>query len=136
MDPLNLDHLHDAQAPTKWRDDKYLMFRNKHTGKLDIQAEPKHIIVGATLTYVSPIMNIDEYGKISSIIRWMDAHSWGSCILNLRLGYNWKDRITATAIVKNVANSEYTLRPAFVEPPRSYTLLVTYQFGGVKKKQN
>lgn len=124
MDPRNLDYKKNISEPQQ----KYLMFRVKHAGKADIQVEPKSVIVGVTATLTSQIMNLGDYRKLNPIRKWYENHRSANFIFDARLGYNWKDKITATAIVKNILNSEYTQRPGYVEPPRNYTLLLTYSF--------
>lgn len=114
---------------------KYLSFRMKHSGKADIQVEPKSVIVGITGTLTSQMLNIGDFNKLTPIRKWRESHTSADFVLDARLGYNWKDKITATAIVKNILNHEYTQRPGYVEPPRNYTLLLTYSFGSFKKKK-
>jgi len=50
----------------------------------------------------------------------------GSMIWDMRLGYEFT-KFSISLIVKNLFNNSYTLRPMFVEPPRSYTLQFIYQ---------
>lgn len=124
MNPLNENYKEGVDVP----EDKYLMFRIKHSGKADIQAEPKNIIIGITGTLTSQVENIGNYRKMNVIRRWRENHKDVDFVFDARLGYNWKDRISATAIVKNILNREYVQRPGFVEAPRNYTLLITYSF--------
>jgi hypothetical protein len=55
----------------------------------------------------------------------------GDVVLDARFGYNYRNRLTATLIAKNVTNHAYTLRPGFVEAPASLTLQVTYRWGRI-----
>lgn len=125
MEPWNLNASAILTDPTA----RYLNFRIQHAAKADVQTEFKGFIIGATGTYTSQMKRIDpQFNIISPIRKWRLVHTTGDFVLTLRAGYNYKDKITATAIVKNVTNREYTQRPGFVEAPRNYTVLVTYQF--------
>jgi outer membrane receptor protein involved in Fe transport len=125
MEPWNLN----AEAILKDPSAVYLNFRMKHTAKADVQTEYKGLIVGVTGTFTSQMIRIDpQYNVLNKIRNWRATHSKGDFVFDVRAGYNWKDKLTATAIVKNIANREYTLRPGYVEAPRNYTVQLTYSF--------
>jgi outer membrane receptor protein involved in Fe transport len=125
MEPWNLNAKQILDDPTA----VYLNFRMLHSAKADIQTEYKGFIVGATATYTSQMKRIDpQFNIISPIRKWRENHTKGIFVLDVRAGYNWHDKLTATAIIKNVTNTEYAFRPGFVEAPRNYTLQVTYAF--------
>lgn len=125
MEPWNLNASQILKDPTA----VYLNFRMQHTAKADIQSEYKGFIFGATATYTSQMKRIDpQFNIISPIRKWRESHTKGIFVLDVRAGYNWHDKLTATAIIKNITNTEYTFRPGYVEAPRNYTLQVTYSF--------
>jgi len=53
----------------------------------------------------------------------------GDFILNLRVGYHTRDgKFKISFLVNNVANREYALRPALIEPPRTYSARIDVSF--------
>lgn len=125
MEPWNLN----ADAILKDPTAMYLNFRLRHSAKADVQTEYKRFILGITGTFTSQMLRIDpQFNIIAPIRRWREEHRSGDFVFDVRAGYNFRDKLTATAIVKNVTNREYVQRPGFVEAPRNYTLLVTYAF--------
>ncbi len=53
----------------------------------------------------------------------------GDFILDFRIGYHTKnDIVRFSFLVKNVANREYSLRPALIEPPRNFQARVDFSF--------
>jgi iron complex outermembrane receptor protein len=135
MDPKNLDY-----DPKNTSTHKYLYYRMRHSAKADIQTTYKGFIVGFTAVYIGRMLQLDQIASLSKIQSWTSSHSLkGDFVLDARVGYNWKDRFTATVIAKNMANREYTLRPGYVEAPANITLQVTYHWGKFipnKKKES
>ena len=52
----------------------------------------------------------------------------GDYVLDARVGYNVTDMAKVSFIAKNVLNRQYTLRPGYFEPPRNYTVQLSYEF--------
>lgn len=109
-------------------DAKYLTFRFQHTGKADIEATYKKITLGITGTYFSFMKNIGQFEGYNNIGKYRDENNGGEVVLDTRLGYNLTDKTKVSFIVKNIANNQYVLRPAFMEAPRNYTFQLAYQF--------
>ena len=65
-----------------------------------------------------PFEGMDEF---------MKQHAWGSLVLDLRASINI-NRFTVSFVVNNLLNAEYSLRPLYIEAPRTYTLQITYRF--------
>jgi outer membrane receptor protein involved in Fe transport len=104
-----------------------------------VQTTIKSFIIGFTAIYIGRMQKIDpQIQQLSKIADWRNEHGTkGDFVLDARVGYNYKDKLTATIIAKNFTNHAYTLRPGFIEAPANYTLQVTYQFGKIfplKKK--
>jgi outer membrane receptor protein involved in Fe transport len=57
-------------------------------------------------------------------VAFMEKHKNGAFLLNLRASVEIKN-ITVAVIVNNVLNSEYVLRPMYIEPPRLTTVQLT-----------
>jgi outer membrane receptor for ferric coprogen and ferric-rhodotorulic acid len=49
-------------------------------------------------------------------------------VCDTRFIYQLTDAATVSFIVKNMLNEEYTERPAFIAPPRSFFVQFTYKF--------
>ena len=125
MDPKNL-----AYNPNDPTSRKYLYYRMRHSAKADVQTTYKGFIVGVTCVYIGHFLQLDQIAAISQVQNWTNAHGTnGDVVLDARVGYNFRNRFTATLIGKNLTNHTYTLRPGFVEPPTSLTLQLTYRWG-------
>ena len=57
------------------------------------------------------------------------ANNNGDWIWDLRAGVKIGEHVNIAALVKNVMNREYAIRPARIDPPLSYTLRVSYTIG-------
>ena len=127
MNPRNLDY--NPAVPSS----KYLYYRMDHSAKADIQTTYKSFIVGVTAVYIGNIQQIDpQILQLSKIQDWVNSHGTaGDFIIDARVGYNYRNRFTATLIAKNMTNRAYTLRPGYIEAPASLTLQLTYQWGRI-----
>ena len=55
------------------------------------------------------------------------SHLKGSFVLDLGVTYHITKTLKASFVIKNLLNKEYTLRPMYVEPPRTFTLQLSYR---------
>ena len=62
---------------------------------------------------------------IPGVKEWRDAHHHGDLIMDLRLSYSISNSVRVSLITKNVMNREYSIRPALLEAPRSFTAQVS-----------
>jgi len=115
-----------------------LKYRYQHTFKFDIQADTKFFNTGLSVRANSFMQNVDgifeddifnpQPGTTSPIglnfgIR--DARQRlndGDIILDWRASLKLNKNITITAIIDNLLNREYQFRPAYIGPPRTYTV--------------
>lgn len=120
---------------------KILNFRFKTTFKINIDQSYEKFSWGVEARYNSFMENIDPFfegndpliiylfGKptqfIPGVKEWREAHHHGDYVIDLRLSYHITDKIRFSFITKNTFNREYTIRPALLEAPRSYTAQVT-----------
>jgi outer membrane receptor protein involved in Fe transport len=123
--PENLDY--NPADPTSTR---ILKYRIQHSFKADFQIAYKGVTLGASCFYNSFMKEVDNTGIGALVVvkKFRETHNKGDFVLDLRSGYNYKDKLTFNFIVKNVANTEYTLRPALIEAPRNYTFQIGYNF--------
>jgi iron complex outermembrane receptor protein len=125
MDPKNLNY-----NPNVSGSHEYLYYRMHHSAKADIQTTYKGFIIGVTCVYIGHLLQLDQIAGLPKISDWYNSHSnKGDVVLDARLGYSFKNRMTATLIAKNVTNHAYTLRPGYVEAPASITFQLTYRWG-------
>jgi outer membrane receptor protein involved in Fe transport len=120
-------------------------FRHTFTGQWDINI--KGFDIGANLQYFSFMENYDGVFNlfIPGLIEYrderrrdnfadLDPRRWfkGDLIADVRAGYTFRDannnKYKVSFLVRNVANRDYTLRPALMEAPRSYSLRVDLEF--------
>lgn len=125
LDPRNLSY--NPNDPTST---KILKFRIQHSFKADIQTTYKSLMLGINMFYNSFMKEIDNVGvgALGVVKEFRKTHNKGDFVMDIRAGYNYKDKFTFNFICKNVLNTEYMLRPALIEAPRNYTFQVGYQF--------
>ncbi len=137
----------DQSSLTDYNVLKY-RFRHVFTGAWDISfiAGAGSIDFGVSARHFSFMENIDmmftsfipgliEYRETRLKKNWEDLaqkkQHKGDFILDLRAGYTFlrnKNKYKLSAIMKNVANREYSIRPGMVEAPMSYTLRLDIEF--------
>jgi iron complex outermembrane receptor protein len=130
-----------------------LKYRNRHTFKFDFTIKFKGIEWNTNLQYSSYQENVD-YAFISPVFKTIGGTAFGGLeqfrknkeaipigqgrgdiVWNMHWAYNFKQGVRIAFIVKNLLNWEYTPRPAYLESPRSYTIQLSYLFGGFAKKK-
>jgi len=65
---------------------------------------------------------------IPGLTAWREENAGGNFILNVRAKYLFNDKITLQVGVENLFNREYSLRPAMLEPPRTYVMQFKMDF--------
>ena len=128
-----------------------LKYRIQHTAKLDLAFTFwKKLGLNVSLAYYSAMKNVDNMFftmdsknmENSKAVRefwanmgtlpftgyknYFDSHLKGSFVLDLSISYNILPNLKASFVIKNVLNNEYTLRPMYVEAPRSFTVQIVY----------
>lgn len=113
-------------------DENVLTYRNRHTFKAEGDIQFGILLLGTNVQYYSYMESIDQIFEVllPGVAEWRAARSeGGDWIWDLRAGVDIGDHWTVAGIVKNVMNREYAIRPARIDPPRNYTLRVTYTLG-------
>lgn len=130
-----------------------LKYRIEHMAKLDFEVHfYKKVSIGIAATYYSAMKNVDKFffnydiqkpGISDRRARQLAAmgdlpfagyynyfHSKdyqnGSLVFDAHVSWNVTDVITLSFIVKNLFNKSYTLRPMYVEAPRTCTFQLVY----------
>jgi iron complex outermembrane receptor protein len=125
LDPRNLSY-----DPTNPNSTKILKYRIQHSFKADIQTTYKGVMAGINMFYNSYMKEIDNVGigALKVVSDFRRTHNKGDFVMDIRAGYNYKDKFTFNFICKNILNREYMLRPALIEAPRNYTFQIGYNF--------
>ncbi|HLP22071.1 MAG TPA: TonB-dependent receptor, partial [Chitinophagales bacterium] len=106
-----------------------LKYRIQHSAKADIQTNYKGLTLGISAFFNSFIKNIDDkIGALKVVNDFRKSHNKGDFVMDVRAGYSYKEKATFMFICKNITNTEYTLRPGLIEPPRNFTFQVGYSF--------
>jgi outer membrane receptor protein involved in Fe transport len=117
-----------------------LKYRNPHTFKadLDFLIYGKYH-VGTSLQYYSYMTQVDKiFGVFIPDVnkQRMERRNKGDAVWDLRLGYDFNRNFSLNFMVKNVLNSNYAIRIAKPDKPRSFTVQMIVNFGGSNKKVN
>ncbi len=120
-----------------------LKYRFNQTLKFDAEYSIKRFSLGLSVQYYSFMQAIDELfvAKIKGITlpdalapeefvavrKFRDEHKNGSTIVDLRSSYSVTKSLKVSALVGNLFNAEYSIRPALLDAPRNYTLRLDYK---------
>lgn len=139
MNPINLSYYDTTaykQAPTLASEDtathnNVLKYRFKHMAKMDIGCEYKKFSWGISFRYNSFVINVDpifESPFIPGIKEYRQTHNKGDYVFDARLGFKANKNSKVAVVCNNVLNREYTLRPAYIMPPRTVMIQYTLTF--------
>ena len=111
-----------------------LKYRFNHLARLDVQAGYKNFKVGFSSRYNSFMKNIDQIFVeniggteiLPGLAEYRENDSGGSLVFDSRISYELKEQYTFAFIVNNLFNTEYSSRPADVQPPRQFMVQVRY----------
>ncbi len=124
-----LDRVLESLSSVDSIQNSLLRYRNRHQVRTDIELGWEKVMVGVNLNYYSFMDKID--GLISlfpGVKNFRLAHNKGNFFFDARVGFQATEKSTFTLIVKNAANAVYSLRPASLEAPRSFTIQYKYTF--------
>lgn len=125
-------------------DRNILKYRNRHTVKADFETTLfGHLMLGTTLQFNSYMENIDKFFvneavnfETAGLLTGSTFHGLkdyregykrkGDIFWDLRAAYSFKDHFKIAFMVKNLLNQFATTRPAYPDPPRNFTLQLTY----------
>ena len=111
-----------------------LKYRFKHLVKVDIQATYKRFFLGVSARYNSFMKNIDKifeaelFGQeiLPGLNQYRMNNQEGSLVFDTRLGYKINEKYGVAFIVNNLLNTEYSSRPADLQPPRQFVVQLRY----------
>ncbi|MEY2830518.1 MAG: hypothetical protein RIQ33_2376 [Bacteroidota bacterium] len=130
---LNFNLLNDSVKNVQYSDSSknILKYRFTTSAKADMELKWKKITLGSYVRYNTYMVNIDNslnvlFASVKDYrTKWGHKDTW---IIDARLMYQLTKNATASIIVKNILNFEYTERPAYIAPPRSFTMQFVYNF--------
>jgi outer membrane receptor protein involved in Fe transport len=119
-----------------------LKYRSKNQLKLILTVDYKFLELNADYQYLGFQQNIDgafvspllqsQETAFKALALYRDNQiangSKGYNILNIAIGFKATAKFKISAIVKNVANTEWMTRPGMFQAPRNYTLQLSYRF--------
>lgn len=106
-----------------------LKYRYTTSAKFDAEVGWRKFHFGTYVRYNTYTVNIDQSFKFlfSSIDtytkKWGHKDTW---IIDTRFKYDIAQNASISFIIKNLLNFEYTERPAYIAPPRNFTLQFVY----------
>ncbi len=108
---------------------RILKYRYTTTFKFDADVTWKVVTAGINVRYNSFMVNIDKFlNLINGIESYRKENNNGDLVIDARFGVNVNKNTRFSLIVKNVMNAEYTVRPAMIEGPRSFTIQIQTKF--------
>ncbi len=105
-----------------------LKYRPQHLVKADLMVRYKKWHLGFGATYQSKVQNIDGafLVLVPGVQESQDQNLSEYVLLNGRIGYRVSSHWDTNIIISNLANREYTIRPADLASPRCVRFQVTY----------
>ncbi len=102
-----------------------LKYRFQHTAKLDLETGKGAWRFGFAIRAYSYMENIDaifEEVVVRGLKEYRAENNHGFTVADIRASYQWSPRLKISAVVNNIMNREYAMRPGLLEAPRNYTI--------------
>ena len=112
-----------------------LKYRFEQLAKMDIDFKYKSISLGFSGKYYGFMYNIDNFflendrpGLFNTGIKqYRKEHHDGDYVFDTRISYELKKHFKFSLLVNNFLNTEYSLRPISVQPPRVTSIQIVYK---------
>ena len=103
-----------------------LKYRYRHLFKFDHEGSYRHFSLGTTIRYYSNMENIDKAFLIflPGVKSYLDRQPEDIWIVDVRLGWEIREGLKTTFMVRNLFNEEFMTRPADLQAPRSFMLSI------------
>lgn len=131
---------------SKSNDSRYLKYRQKHSLKGVFDLEWKNLSIGTNLAWKSKTLAVD-YFMVDERIKEMpnlwdhvrgllfgDLHTYwtenntGHFTMDLRMGVRITKNLRLQGMINNLLNTEYSVRPMDVSPPRTFVVQLSADF--------
>jgi outer membrane receptor protein involved in Fe transport len=116
----------------------FLKYRYQHMLRANAGIKWKKLLLGVDIRYNSRMENMDKIfvnGLLDlafppglGIGDYRTHHNHGDIVFDTRIAYDLSKNFNLAFIVKNVFNYIYMQRPADMQPPRSFALMVSARF--------
>lgn len=137
IDP-KFQHFDSLENASSSADYNILKYRFKHTAKMDVETTIKKFRIGLSANYfsfmeavdaafVDPIPILNVY-IIPGLEEYRVENNSGEIVFDLRLAYLFSNGSEIAMLCNNIANNEYTIRPAREEAPRNFTVKYSIKF--------
>jgi outer membrane cobalamin receptor len=124
IDPIQTDFDLAEDTLTSTANYNVLKYRYRHMVKADLELEKWSVLLGMSGRYFSFMENIDllfeEPVFIPGVRDFREENNDGDFILDLRVGYIFKNKTQLLFITKNALNRVVMGRPADIQPIRSF----------------
>ena len=112
-----------------------LKYRYQHLIKMDLQLQHGRWSGGLSLRFNDFMQNIDSIFVSNLLSQFVpgvedfrnENRRWDTQ-LDFRMGYQFTEHWQVGLIINNLLNQEQMIRPAYLGPPRNFTLRITYSF--------
>lgn len=129
IDPVfqDFDSLTDANSTADYN---ILKYRFKHVVKFDAESSFEHFRPGIEVQYNSYMEAIDQVflSFIAGLEEYRAANDHGEAVVNIRFAWIIDQHSEVSVLCNNLLNNMYTIRPAYMEPTRNWTLKYSYLF--------
>jgi outer membrane receptor protein involved in Fe transport len=106
-----------------------LKYRFRNTFKWDGEYVLNKFSLGTSVIYYSHMEAIDRVFEefLPGIKSFRNKHNSGSTLVDIRASYRLTSQLKLSAIVGNLFNEVYTIRPAMMEAPRNFTVRLDWK---------
>lgn len=108
-----------------------LKYRFKHSFKFDVESRFKRFSFGLATIYNSHMENIDEVFEalvVPGLRQYRRENQNGNLVWSARIGFFATEHLKFSLLSNNLTNEEFSNRPGKLEPTRSVTLRLDYDF--------
>ncbi len=121
-----LNNIYGSSLPKK----NVLKYRFRHLFKMDAEYGIQGFSIGAACNYNSHMEAVDGLFEtiLPGVKSFREKNNKGQTTIDLRSSYSFHNRLKISFLCNNLTNVQYTLRPAQMEPPRSFTVRLDKKF--------
>jgi iron complex outermembrane receptor protein len=129
MQPLFKDTLRYGSSTTE----NVLKYRFRHLAKADVEYNLNKFSIGGALNYFSFMQAIDAVFETAfvepfkGVKNFRENHQKGSYIVDVRASFKPHKVLKVSLLCNNLLNTVYSMRPALLEAPRSYSVRLDYK---------